>query len=462
MKKSSLKINQIYRGVINGYSSQFYGVTRLDGEVIFIPGALTGEEIEFKIVKIMKNAAAGELIKIIQPSPERREPDCPYFKQCGGCDCRHMSYHEELRAKRQRVQDALCHIGGVNINNINNNINVEMITPDLNIRPVYYRNKAQFPVSANGIVGFYRAGSHEVIPVKSCLLLQNPANQIAQAVQDWMTRYKISGYDEHTGKGLIRHIYIRVNHKNNCLCAIVANGKKLPREAELVGMIRAAAPETVGVVLNINTRRDNVILGEKYKLIWGKDYLIDQLCDLKFQLSVPSFYQINREQAERIYKQALVYANPTGQENALDLYCGIGTITLHMARYVRNITGVEIIPQAVRDAEANAARNSIANITFFHGDASEIAARLAQTGSRPDFIITDTPRKGLTIEVIQAIANMNPERVIYISCDPGTLGRDVGRFAEYHYYISQASAADMFPGTRHVESVVLLTRETRE
>ena len=447
----NLKLNQNYKGVADGYSSEFHGVIHTDGGTVFVPGVLRGEEIEFKIIKLMKNAAAGELIKIIKPAPARRAPDCPYFRQCGGCDCRHISYPEELDAKRQRVQDALCHIGGVNIN-------VEMITRPQDTRPLYYRNKAQFPVDSNGMIGFYRSGSHEIIPVKSCLLLSNPANQTADAVRNWMARYHIPGYDERTGKGLIRHIYIRTNQAGGSLCALVINGKKIPREPELIGMIRAAAPDTTGIIFNINTRRDNVILGEKFKTIWGQPYLTDLLHGLKFQLSAPSFYQVNREQAEKIYQKALEYADLTGDETILDLYCGIGTISLYFARHAGQVIGAEIIPQAVRDAEANAKRNQIYNIKFICADASETARTFAQTGFAPDIIITDPPRKGLTPEGIQAITSMNPKRVIYISCDPGTLGRDVKYFANDRYHIIRAAAADMFPGTRHVESVVLLSQ----
>ena len=438
-----------YTGTVEGYSSEGLGIVRLDGAVVFVPQAVRGETIDLCITKVMKTAAAGEIVHIHTPSPQRAVPECPYYGQCGGCDFQHLTYEEELWAKRQRVQDALTRIGGVSVP-------VEEILGAKN--PTHYRNKSQYPVGADGSIGFFQARSHRVVPIRQCLIQAEVSDKTAQAVGAWMKRYRIPAYDETTGKGLIRHVYTRVNRAGESLCCIIANGKQVPKEPELVALVRAAAPHTVGVVLNTNTKRGNVILGDKYRTLWGQDFLMDTLCGLEFKLSVPSFYQVNREQAERLYQKALEYAGLTGSETVLDLYCGTGTITLCMASRAKRVLGAEIVAPAIRDAEENAARNGIENASFFCGDASDVAAKLEAEGLRPDVITVDPPRKGLAPAVIDSIAAMQPKRVVYVSCDPATLGRDVKRFAELGYGTVRACAVDMFPGTRHVESVVLLAQ----
>ena len=444
-----LKENSIYTGTVEGYSSEGLGIVRLDGAVVFVPGTVRGEEIDLRITKVMKTCAAGEVVTLRKPSPERTKPECPYFGQCGGCDFQHMSDTEELRAKRQRVQDALTRLGGTDLQ-------VEEILGAKD--PTHYRNKSQYPVGPGGTIGFYKARSHQVVGVDRCLIQSEVSDKTAKAVGDWMRRYKISAYDERTGKGLVRHLYVRVNRKGESLCCVVVNGKQLPREPELAAFVRAAAPRTVGVVLNTNTKKGNVILGDKYRTLWGQDFLMDTLCGLRFKLSVPSFYQVNRDQAEVLYGKALEFAGLTGEETVLDLYCGTGTITLCMAAKAKKVIGAEIVPPAIADAKENAARNGIENAEFFCGDAADIAAKLEQDGLRPDVITVDPPRKGLSPEVIASVAAMGPERVVYVSCDPATLGRDVKLFAELGYRAIRACAVDMFPGTRHVETVAQLVR----
>ena len=447
--RQPLQQGTVYTGTVEGYSSDGCGIVRLDGAVVFVPRAVRGETVDLRITKVMKSSCAGEIVKIHTPSPERATPECPYFGRCGGCDFQHLSYPEELRAKRQRVQDALTRLGGADIQ-------VEEI---LGARePARYRNKSQYPVGADGSIGFYRSRSHQVVPIDRCLIQPEVSDRTARAVGDWMHRYKISAYDESTGKGLMRHIYVRVNAAGESLCCVIANGKQLPREPELAALIQAAAPKTVGVVLNTNTRPGNVILGDKYRVIWGRDFLMDTLCGLEFKLSVPSFYQVNRAQAEVLYGKALEFAGLTGRETVLDLYCGTGTITLCLARQAGRAIGAEIVPPAVADARENAVRNGVKNVEFFCGDAASVAARLETEGLRPDVVTVDPPRKGLSPEVISSIAGMGPQRVVYVSCDPGTLGRDVKIFAGFGYRADRACAVDMFPGTRHVEAVVLLSK----
>lgn len=442
---------RVYTGTVEGYSSEGLGIVRLDGAVVFVPRAVRGETVDLKITKVMKTAAAGEIVKIHAPSPERTEPECPYYGQCGGCDFQHLTYTEELWAKRRRVQDALKRLGGTDL----------VVEEILGAKdPTHYRNKSQYPVGADGAIGFFQARSHRVVPIRRCLIQSELSDKTAAAVGEWMRRYKIAPYDERTGKGLVRHIYVRVNRKGESLCCVVVNGRQVPREPELAAYVCAAVPKTVGVVLNTNTRRGNVILGEKYRTLWGQDFLMDTLCGLTFKLSVPSFYQVNRDQAEVLYGKALEFAGLTGEETVLDLYCGTGTITLCMAGRAKRVIGAEIVPPAIEDARENAKRNNIENAEFFCGDASDVAAKLEHEGLRPDVVTVDPPRKGLTPEVIASVAAMGPKRVVYVSCDPATLGRDVKIFESLGYRAQRACAVDMFPGTRHVESVVLLTQES--
>ena len=445
----ALEKGSIYTAVIDGYSSEGLGIARVNGAVVFVPHAVRGEEIDLRITKVMKTSCAGEIVKIHNPSPERMEPECPYAGKCGGCAYRHLTYPEELWAKRQRVQDALTRIGGLELT-------VEEILGAKN--PEHYRNKSQYPVGADGSIGFFQARTHKVVPIRRCLIQTETADRTAQAVGEWMRRYKISAYDETTGKGLVRHVCVRVNRKGESLCCVVVNGNKVPREPELAAYVTAAVSHTVGVLLNSNTRRGNVILGDKYRTLFGRNYLMDTLCGLKFKLSMPSFYQVNRDQAEALYGKALEFAGLTGNETVLDLYCGIGTITLCLAKAAKRVIGAEIVPPAIRDAKENALRNHVENAEFFCGDAADIAAKLESDGLRPDVVTVDPPRKGLAPEVIASVAAMGPEKVVYVSCDPATLGRDVKIFREFGYEAKRAAAVDMFPGTAHVETVVLLSK----
>lgn len=443
-----LLLNQAYTGTVEGYSSEGLGIIRINGAVVFVPRAVRGEEIRLRIVKAMKASYAGEIEKILTPSPKRVEPDCPYFGECGGCVYRHMTYDEELQSKLQKVNDALKRIGGLALR-------AEEILGAKN--PLYYRNKAQYPAGADGAVGFYRRRSHRVIPVGHCQICAPAADATAGAVGAWMKKYGVGAYDEKTGKGLVRHVYVRTNRQGESLCCVVLNGKTAPREPELAAMILAAAPQTVGVVLNGNVSRGNVILGERYRTLWGQDFLMDELCGLSFKLSVPSFYQVNREQAEVLYGKAVEFAGLTGTETVLDLYCGAGTITLAMSKAAKRVIGAEIVPEAVENARENAERNGISNAEFFLGDAADVAAKLEREGLRPDVICLDPPRKGLAPEVVDSVAAMGPKRVVYVSCDPATLARDLKRFDELGYRAESAVAADLFPGTAHVEAVIMMT-----
>ena len=445
----ALEKNRIYRAHIDGYSSEGLGIARIDGQVVFVHGAIRGETCDVLVMKVLKNAAFGKIAALAEPSPARRQPDCPYYGRCGGCDFRHMSYEEELWAKRARVQDALTRIGGAEVT-------VEEILGAE--QPLHYRNKSIYPISPAGEVGFYRARSHQVVHVEHCLIQKPEADALAQALRDYIARFQVAPYDEATGRGLLRHLYVRTSCRGESLACLLVNGSRLPHEQELVDMLRAAAPGVCGVVLGENTRRGNAILGNRYRTLWGRDYLTDTLCGLELRLSVPSFYQVNHDQAQRLYEKALEYAGLTGRELAVDLYCGAGTITQVLARRARHVIGGEIVPEAIRDAEDSARRNGVENVEFLCGDASRLAAELRQRGLRPDVICVDPPRKGLAPDVVEAAASMTPGRIVYVSCDPATLARDVARFAPLGYRPVRACAVDLFPGTAHVETVCLLSK----
>ena len=446
----ALEKNRIYRAHIDGYSSEGLGIARIDGQVVFVHGAVRGETCDVLVMKVLKNAAFGKIAALVEPSPARRQPDCPYYGRCGGCDFRHMSYEEELWAKRARVQDALTRIGGAEVT-------VEEILGAE--QPLHYRNKSIYPISPAGEVGFYRARSHQVVNVEHCLIQKPEADALAQAVRDYIARFQVEPYNEATGRGLLRHLYVRTSCRGESLACLLINGSLLPHEQEVVDMLRAAAPGVCGVVLGENTRRGNAILGDRYRTLWGRDYLTDTLCGLELRLSVPSFYQVNHDQAQRLYEKALEYAGLTGRELAVDLYCGAGTITQVLARRARHVIGGEIVPEAIRDAEDSARRNGVENVEFLCGDASRLAAELRQRGLRPDVICVDPPRKGLAPDVVEAAASMTPGRIVYVSCDPATLARDVARFAPLGYRPVRACAVDLFPGTAHVETVVLLSHK---
>lgn len=443
------KKNEVYPLRMEGYGASGEGVARLDGQAVFVKGALEGELCQVQLLKVGKSAAWGKVNEILEPSPHRQPPDCPQYPKCGGCQLRHMTYAEEIEMKRRRVQDALQRIGGWDGR-------VEVIHGAKS--PDRYRNKIQFPVADGPRVGFFRARSHDVIDAADCLLQPLPATRLRTAFKDWMEQYRIPAYDETAHRGLIRHFYVRVNREGQSLCAVIANGGKLPRAEALIKMLRDAEPGLVGVVLSVNTEKTNVILGKEHHTLWGRDFLEDTLCGLTFRLSVPSFYQVNRDQAELLYHRALEFAGLTGEETVLDLYCGIGTITLCMARKAKKALGAEVVPSAVEDARENARRNGVENAEFFCADAGEAALQLAERGIRPDVICVDPPRKGISPQVIEAIVQMNPKRLVYVSCDPATLARDVKLLSQRGYRLEKAEAADLFPRTHHVETVALLRK----
>ena len=448
-----LEKNKLYEAVICDYTAEGQGVAKIDGCAVFIPNAIVGERCTVRIEKIGKTWAAGKITEILEKSPHRVQRECPISSSCGGCDFWHMDYDEETRLKADRVRQALNRIGGEQLEKL----------PILAAPTCYgYRNKAQYPVSSKKgkvFAGFFRAGTHQVVENDRCRILPEETDTVKEIVIDYVNQYHIPAYDEETGKGLLRHIYVRRGAvSGQVLVCLVVNGRKLPHTEDLSRRLQAV-PGFTSLVLAVNTRPGNAILGNEFITLYGPGYIEDTLCGLSFRLSPRSFYQVNHHQAQRLYEAAISQAGITKQDLVLDLYCGVGTITLAMASAAGKVIGVEVIEQAVEDARDNARRNGIENAEFFCGDAGKAALELESKGIIPDVVVVDPPRKGLNADTIEALHKMAPRRIVYVSCDPATLARDVSLLKQRGYALQKAMAADLFPRCEHVESVVCLIRE---
>jgi len=445
--------NQVYEAVVTDYTAEGQGVAHIEGCAVFIPNAIAGEKYTVRIEKAAKTWAAGKIVEILEKSPHRVNRECPVAKLCGGCDFWHMDYEEESRLKAERVRQCLNRIGGENLQEM----------PILSAPTCYgYRNKAQYPVSSQKgrvFAGFFKAGTHSVVENDRCLILPEESDRVRKIVVDYVNHYRITAYDEETHKGLLRHIYVRRGAvSGQVLVCLVVNGRKLPHIEDLVKRLQAV-PGFTSLVLSVNTKRGNTILGDEFITLYGPGYIEDTLCGLSFRLSARSFYQINHHQAQRLYDAAIQQAEITKDDLVLDLYCGVGTITLAMAKAAGKVIGVEVVEQAVADAKENAKRNGIENAEFFCGDAGKAALSLEEQGIRPDVIVVDPPRKGLNSDTIEALSKMSPRRIVYVSCDPATLARDVALLKDRGYALQNAQAADLFPRCSHVESIVCLSRE---
>ncbi len=438
-----------YAVTVEGWSSQGDGVARVDGMAVFVKGALLGETCTVTVEHVGHRAAWAHIEELLEAAPGRVTPDCPYYALCGGCQLRHMDYQTELAFKADKVKNALRHIGGLDIDGVPIHAAAEVTR---------YRNKAQLPVGPGPRVGFYQKGTHRVVDVADCLLQSAAAAALGRGLRGWMAQYHVPPYDEKTHQGLVRHLYLRENARGESLCAVVVNGEKIPYCNELVNTLREAAPGLRGVLLNVNTRDTNVVLGPQSRLLWGQDFLEDTLCGLTFRLSAGAFFQVNRAQTEVLYGLVGEFAALTGAERVVDLYCGAGTIGLTLAKDAKEVMGVEVFPQAVEDAKENARRNGILNARFLAADAAQAAQKFAREGWRPDVIVVDPPRKGLAPQVVDAVLEMAPQKLVYVSCDPATLARDLKLLTEA-YHLARAEAVDLFPRTYHVETVCLLTKK---
>ena len=451
---NQLKKNDRIPLKITGVTAEGSGVGHDNGLAVFVANAALGDTVTAHIIKVKKNYAVARIHQIVTPSPDRVKPDCPVFQQCGGCAWRHITYEAECRLKEKTVADALSRIGHLTI------------TP----QPILaagetdgYRNKAQFPVGGSAQelkIGFFAPRSHRIVDCRACRLQPPEFEGALRAFARWIGENQVPIYSEETGEGLLRHIYLRkAQATGEVMACAVVNGDKIPKPELLAGELLREMPNLKSLVLNSNTARTNVVLGPVCRTLWGEDGIIDELCGLRFFLSPLSFYQVNRSQAERLYQKAAEYAALTGAETLLDLYCGTGTIGLTMAGKAKQVIGVEAVPEAVEDAKRNAALNRITNARFLCGDAALAARQLAEEGVQPDVIVLDPPRKGCDVHLIDTVVNMAPRRVVYVSCDPATLARDLKLFGEKGYETREATPVDLFPRTGHVETVVLLSHK---
>ena len=448
-----LKKNEIYETVAEDYTAEGQGVCRIEGCAVFVPNAIAGEKYKVRIEKVGKTWAAGKITEVLEKSPHRVNRECPVAKLCGGCDFWHMDYDEECRLKADRVRQCLNRIGGENIEKLE----------ILSAPTCYgYRNKAQYPVSSQKnrvYAGFFRAGTHQVVENDRCLILPEETDRVKKLVTDYVNHFRVSAYDETTEKGLLRHIYVRRGTvSGQVLVCLVVNGRKLPHHEVLIEKLKTV-PGFTTLVLAVNTRPGNAILGNEFITLYGPGCIEDTLCGLTFRLSPRSFYQVNHHQAQRLYQAAIDQAGITKKDLVLDLYCGVGTITLAMAAAAGKVIGVEVVEQAVEDARQNAERNGIENAEFFCGDAGKAALELESRGIIPDVVVVDPPRKGLNGDTIEALGKMSPRRIVYVSCDPATLARDVALLKEKGYAVISAQAADLFPRCAHVESIVCLCKQ---
>ena len=443
--------NAIYEGVICDYTAQGQGIAKIEGCAVFVPNAVIGEVCKIRITHVGKTWASGKITEILQKSPHRINRACPQAKLCGGCDFHHLDYEEECRLKADRVLQALNRIGGESLSEM-----PFLAAPTCE----GYRNKAQYPVSQSkgrAFAGFYRAGTHSVVENDRCLILPEETDRVKALVMDYVNQNRVTIYDETAHKGLLRHIYVRRGAvSGQILVCLVINGRKIPKENALIERLKTV-PGFTSLVLSVNTEKGNTFLGNEFITLSGRGYIEDTMCGLTFRLSARSFYQINHHQAQRLYQEAIRLAEITKDDLVLDLYCGVGTITLALAGAAGKVIGVEVVEQACIDAEENAKRNGIENATFFCGDAGKAALELESKGIRPDVVVVDPPRKGLNADTIEALARMRPRRIVYVSCDPATLARDVSLLKAHGYALKTALAADLFPRCAHVESIVCLT-----
>ena len=453
-----MKKNDIVRLEIIDMTSEGSGVARADdGTVVFVPDTAVGDVLDVRILKVKKNLSFGKVEKIIEQSPDRITPDCEVSYKCGGCVYRHINYEAELKVKRKKVYDAVTRLGKIDGGKVKDIVGA--YDDEVN----RYRNKAQIPVglSKTGEVqlGFYCRHSHNIASCDDCLLSPVIFTQISETFKEFITKYKYLVYDEEKHSGKIRHLYLRIAEKTNeVMVCIVVNGKSFDHQEELFSAIKEKYPQVKSIVINVNKAKTNVILGFQNIVVYGKETITDELCGLNFELSPLAFYQVNRTQAQRLYEKARDYANLSGDEILMDLYCGTGTIGLSMAKSCKELIGVEIIDKAIENANRNAKNNGVENARFICADAEKAAIQLKQEGITPDVIIVDPPRKGLTEKLIETIVEMNPKRVVYVSCDPATLGRDLKLFEELQYSVEEITPFDLFPRTAHVESVCSLSR----
>ena len=436
-----------------GYEGE--GVGKIDNFTVFVAGAIVGEKVKIKIVKVSKNFAFGKLLEIIESSMSRVEPVCSIYKNCGGCNLQHIDYDGQLDFKTNRVVQVINRIGKLEDVIVHPTIGME--------NPYNYRNKVQLPASNKSgqvNIGFYAARSHDIINMETCHIQDTASDIVVKLTRQWMKDYNVQSYNEENHQGIIRHIMIRKGFKTGeVMVVVVTNGKKLPHKEEFIATMTKKIQGLVSVVQNINSEKTNVILGASCVTLWGKDTITDYIGEFKFEVSPLSFFQVNSIQTEVLYNKALEYANLSGGEVVLDAYCGTGTISLFLSHTAKKVYGVEMVPEAIENAKVNAKENKIDNTEFIVGEAERVIPKLLHQGVRADVVVVDPPRKGCDKILLEAIASMEPKTIVYVSCDPGTLARDLGILDELGYKTLEIQPVDMFPQTAHVECVARIEKK---
>ena len=428
------------------------GVAKVEGYPLFVPNGLPGEKAKIKVIKVNKGYGFGRLMEITEASPYRVEPECPIYKECGGCQLQHMSYEGQLKAKEKQVSDVLQRIGKLE------NVKVHPVLGMEN--PWRYRNKAQVPIGEHegGLIGgFYQQRSHQIIDMKACIIQQEKNDEVVKGVKEICNINGVRAYDEQKHKGELRHIMARYGLKSGeVMVVLVTRTNELTGKKKIIEEIVKTIPGVKSIVQNINSKKTNVIFGDETKVLWGEEVIYDSIGDIKFAISARSFYQVNPEQTKVLYDKALEYADLTGEENVIDAYCGIGTISLFLAQKARKVYGVEIVPEAIEDAKKNAELNEISNVEFAVGEAETVIPEWYGNGVVADVLVVDPPRKGCDEKLLQTIINMKPKKVVYVSCNPATLARDLRILEDGGYQTVEVQPVDMFPQTMHVECVAQL------
>lgn len=460
---TGVKKNQNYKIQITGMNHEGQGVGRIDGFTVFVDGLLKDESAEIKIIKVGKSYGVGKIVKILSPSPERSQPFCSSYKRCGGCSLQHMSYAAQLKFKADLVRESIKRIGKIEDVPVHDTLGM---SSGLN-----YRNKAQFPVGVidgKPAIGFYAVRSHDIIDNESCGIQHEAGDRVRAIVKEFISENKITIYNEADGKGLIRHVIVRTGFKTGeLMVVIVINGKSLPHKERLVQILlegfkpESSAWTVKSVYLNVNVKNTNVILGQESIKIYGEDTITDYIGKYRFNISPLSFYQVNPLQTEVLYGKALEYAGLTGRETVFDLYCGIGTISLFLSEKADKVYGVEVVEEAIEDARRNAVLNNVTNAEFIAGEAEVVIPEMYKQGIRADVVVVDPPRKGCDEVLLKTLVDMQPHRIVYVSCNPATLARDLKYLSENGYRAVEVQPLDMFPQTAHCEAVVLLQNEKR-
>ncbi|WP_342046531.1 23S rRNA (uracil(1939)-C(5))-methyltransferase RlmD [Bacillus sp. OTU530] len=446
--------NEYIDAVFEDVTHDGAGVAKVNGYPIFVPYGLPGEEAKVKVIKVKKNYAFGRLVELYKESPYRQEAPCPVYKQCGGCQLQHVSYEGQLQIKEKQVRDVMARIGGLKDVTIHPVLGME--------HPWLYRNKAQVPIGERegGLVaGFYRQGTHDIIDIEACLIQVEENDVLIQRVKQICSKHGVQAYNEKLHKGTLRHVMVRYGQvTGDIMLVFITRSDELPNKQAMIKEITAAFPNIKSIVQNVNEKRTNVIFGEKTKLLWGSEYIYDYIGNVKFAISARSFYQVNPVQTKVLYEKALEYAKLTGEETVIDAYCGIGTISLFLAQKAKHVYGVEIVPEAIEDANRNAELNGIKNVEFAVGEAEKVIPNWYEQGVQADVIVVDPPRKGCDESLLETIIAMKPKRVVYVSCDPATLARDLRVLEDGGFKTVEIQPVDMFPQTMHVENVAVLER----